>query len=88
MEAIAPYLLELGAGAIFSIAILVVVLKYLPRKSSNGMTTMHYLETVVVPKIDKLQSDHNDLTITVATLPTRDEFSEFKKLIRKINEGV
>ena len=84
MEAIAPYLLELGAGAIFSLLILIVVFKFSPRKSSNGMTTMHYLEKVVVPKIDKLQDDHNDLKITVATLPTRDEVHD---LIKESDNG-
>ena len=86
METIAPYLLELGAGAIFALLILVVVFKFSPRKSSqNGMTTMHYLETVVVPKIDNLQEDHDDLKLTVATLPTR---KEFNTLISQINKGV
>ena len=77
---IGSHLAQLGAGGIFALLILVVVLKYVSRKSSNGMTTMHYLETVVVPKIDKLQTDHNALKVTVATLSTR-----FDALIEQIN---
>ena len=76
-------LAQLGAGGIFALLILVVVLKYIPRKSSNGMTTLHYLETTVVPKIDNLQEDHNDLKIKVATLSIR-----FDDLIIQINKGV
>ena len=85
MEAvdISTHLTQLGAGAIFALLILIVVFKFSPRKSSpNGMTTLHYLETVVVPKIDNLQADHNDLKVTVATLSTR-----FDDLTVKINEG-
>ena len=68
-------LIQLGAGGVFALAILVTVFKFL-KPSGNGMTVTDYIKNAIAPKLDKLQEGHENIIEKVAKLPTRDEMEK------------
>jgi len=63
---------QLGAGGVFALAIIYIVLKFV-RLKRNGGSVMDYLKTSIEPRLHELHEDHGKLMEKVAKLPTRDE---------------
>jgi len=88
---------QLGAGGCFSLILTWIILKFFVKvKSSeierspiahdqngNGLTFQKYHETVILPKLDKLQEGHETLIGKVAALPSRGEINEDHKTLHE-----
>lgn len=76
MEKWQALIIQLGAGGIFALAILAIVFKFLKPSRENGMSVTDYIKAAITPKLDKLQTGHENIIEKVAKLPTRDEMEK------------
>ena len=87
---------ELGAIGLFAILVIFLILKFLRTHNANSkdshISIMDYLSKTVTPRLDRLQDDHQNLSVSLAKLPTREEIQgtndKFSKRIHTQEENI